>query len=491
MDTSLEGFFRKREMSLSNFNLLLLALNAKKDISSTEETLEKMEALGIKPDERSFSLVISTFAKHQDLEKTEKYFLKATTAFGKSAAFYSGLMMAYSRARRPDDCLKIMDELKDAGIKPDLALITTLVQSLKYADRFDQCFKYYDEVKNKGQKLDEVFLTLMMKVCAKTHEAEKAVRIFNDNKPEIGFYRTSFPYNAYIRALASRDDYARQAEGVFTQMLNYQVKPDQDSIIALLQATTRTGNVKQAFNALQVAKENNIPMSTHVFTGLIRTYAGASRSKETLPELVKEYKKDAWALFKQADENRMVNHHTLDALIDLHSASLDMEGVEGLVLPQYEQRGLQMGYSTYEILLKGYTDTQEIPKIVRIYEKIRNEPALLTANSLNIVLHNFIRLIDPVKIEEVLNQFLERKLQPKGHLLHSLGNSVNLPENLYVLLHKFDKKYGVISSKKYKIATEIRQPSFADEIGPVLATNRRKLEKRRPGLWDSLFKINK
>ena len=178
MDTTLEGFFRKRELNLPNFNLLLLSLNAKKDAAGTEETLEKMQALGIKPDSHSYSLVLSTCAKTQDLEKTEKYFDLATKMFGKNIVFYTGLMMAYSRARRADQCLKIIEEMKSQGVMPDMATYTTLVQALKYTDAFDQCFKYYDEMKQNKMRMDEVFLTLMMKVCAKTHEAEKAKLIF-------------------------------------------------------------------------------------------------------------------------------------------------------------------------------------------------------------------------------------------------------------------------------------------------------------------------
>lgn len=43
MDTSIEGFFFKREYNLENFNFLLQALAEKKDMESAFRAFEKMK----------------------------------------------------------------------------------------------------------------------------------------------------------------------------------------------------------------------------------------------------------------------------------------------------------------------------------------------------------------------------------------------------------------------------------------------------------------
>ena len=43
MDTSIEGFFYKREYSQANFNFLLQALAEKKDMDSAIQAFEKMK----------------------------------------------------------------------------------------------------------------------------------------------------------------------------------------------------------------------------------------------------------------------------------------------------------------------------------------------------------------------------------------------------------------------------------------------------------------
>jgi len=48
---------------------------------------------------------------------------------------------------------------------------------------------------------------LMIEICAHSHEAEKALMFFKKLE-EKGFTPNCIPYNAIIKALASRKDYA-------------------------------------------------------------------------------------------------------------------------------------------------------------------------------------------------------------------------------------------------------------------------------------------
>jgi len=487
MDTSLEGFFRKREFNTSNFNLLLLGLNEKKDLQASMVTLERMEALGVATDARTYDILISTCAKVQDIEAAEKVFKTATDKYGKSLALYNGLASAYGKKRRFDDLLKIMTEMESQGIEPNRAFYTTAIQGAKYAQDYPKCFELYEKMLKTGRKPDEVLATLMMQVCSYTDNCEKAKKIFELAKPEGSYYKTCYPYNALIKALACREDYAVEGEATFQQMINYQIEPDSDSIVAVLKATSATGNVKTAFNALQLMKERNLPMNRYVYTGLINTYAAACKQVGLAPELMTEYKKDAWTLFKQAEEKGMVNGYTVDSLMLVHVNARDMDTVEGAILPIYENKQLLMNSNTYEILLKGYDNTMELPKIVRIYEKIKDNIALMNTNSMNIILQTFIRLKDQDNVEVMLGQFLEYQRRPKALLLHSLGNSMNISENLYVLLHKFDKKYGIIKSRRFKVKTHVEPYYPYGEIPRARSKAAIRMNKRHPGLWKSLY----
>jgi hypothetical protein len=74
MDSSLEGFFYKRNFSLKNFNFLLQILAEQKKLSESIKALEKMKVknnskskeLGLSPDKTTFNFLIKACAKVND-----------------------------------------------------------------------------------------------------------------------------------------------------------------------------------------------------------------------------------------------------------------------------------------------------------------------------------------------------------------------------------------------------------------------------------------
>jgi len=493
MDTSLEGFFRKREMNLKNFTLLLFSLNSKKQLEESLKVIEKMESLDINPISGTYCILLSTCAKVQNVELAEQLYKKALESFGNNIRLYTSLLSVYVRAHRSDDCIRIFNDMKAQGFEPEVPAYTSMIQVFKYTEQYDKCYEYFDLMLKDKLEVDDTVITLMMQVCSHTYDAEKALKFFNENKPASGFYRTCFPYNALIKALGSRTDYAAKAEAYFDQMINYQIAPDQDSFICLLKATGKTGNIKVAFNALQLMKERNIEMNEYIFAGLIRTYAAACSIPNSNPDVVKEYKKDSWNLFKQADKADLVSSAMVDSLMLVHSKSHDIDTIEGAILPIYEQRNLPMTKYTFETLVDAYDDQMDLPKISKVYDLVcKDFNKLATKNSLNKFLHTFIRLKDAQKIEDVLVYFSEKKMEPESNLMNSLGNSVNLPDSIYALLHRFKNKYGVISSKFVKVKRAVtRGGTDKRDINTILNASRQQIEKRRPGAFKGAFGRNR
>ena len=97
--------------------------------------------------------------------------------------------------------------------------------------------------------------------------------------------------------------------------------PDNHTVVAVLKATSKLGDIQTANDALQDLKIYDLRMSEHVYNGLIRTYAGAAAVRFVKEEHVDMYIKDAWALFEQIkdDPNLEVNIHILNSLMFLHT----------------------------------------------------------------------------------------------------------------------------------------------------------------------------
>ena len=58
---------------------------------------------------------------------------------------------------------------------------------------------------NTSTAMDENIFNLMIEICAHTHDSEKAIGLYN-MMSDMEFLNTTYHYNSYIKALASRRD---------------------------------------------------------------------------------------------------------------------------------------------------------------------------------------------------------------------------------------------------------------------------------------------
>ena len=88
-----------------------------------------------------------------------------------------------------------------------------------------------------------------------------------------------------------------------------------------------------------------------MFNGLLRTYAGACALPNIDDSVKKVYIQDAWNLFKQIQASKIpMNINLLNSLLYVHTKAFDIEKVEGLVLPLYDQYGIKKDEYTYQHL---------------------------------------------------------------------------------------------------------------------------------------------
>lgn len=88
---------------------------------------------------------------------------------------------------------------------------TTLIDGYKRVNNLDKCWELFRESRMyKATAADEMLLSYMVRLAGKTHEAEKALKIFAELETD-GFYHTAKPFNSIISALGSTKRYAELA----------------------------------------------------------------------------------------------------------------------------------------------------------------------------------------------------------------------------------------------------------------------------------------
>ena len=92
-------------------------------------------------------------------------------------------------------------------------------------------------------------LSFMIRICAFTHDSEKAIRLFNELEAN-GFIEYAAPYNSLIFALASTKRYAEMAIEYWHKMHLKNVMPDRHTYVAVLKACSQLGDVTTAYDVL-------------------------------------------------------------------------------------------------------------------------------------------------------------------------------------------------------------------------------------------------
>jgi pentatricopeptide repeat protein len=128
----------------------------------------------------------------------------------------NALILAYSKSGQALNAEKVLREMVKNGLKPDAITYTTVIDAYKRERKIPKCWELYEYfttnmgLEGDGKDADEFLLSFMVRLCAATHEAEKAILIFNEME-QHGFVRHSMPYNSVMFALASTKRYSEKA----------------------------------------------------------------------------------------------------------------------------------------------------------------------------------------------------------------------------------------------------------------------------------------
>jgi pentatricopeptide repeat protein len=461
MDSSFEGFFFKREFSLNNFNYYLQVLSRQSKKEHFEIALEKMESLGIQPNLTTFTHMLTGYARAKDIKKCEEIFeYVKRRGWTPNRYFYTSLLLAYAKNCKVHEADAILKEMKDEGIEPDRVTYTTMILAYKRAGIYKKCWDLYYEALGSGEA-DEILMSYMIRVCAATHDSEKALNIYQAMELK-GFLKNTANFNSIIFALSSKKKYALKTFELFEKMKLMGVKPDLYTYVGVLRATSFLGDINTANDVVKEIKLLGYQINEYICNGLIRTYAGASRIKYTKEEHIEAYIKDTWEIYNFMEQEGIpINVQILNALLEVHTANHKLEVVDGLVLPLFEKHRIPMNKYTYQHLFSMLIDLRKFPEIVELYHKMRNNGIEANQKALNILLEAGIRTGSSDSIMEAFEELrrIERFVSP--WLLRILTNMKDLPDRIYAELKEHHLPYNLMNKERWKTFT---QPMFRKKL---------------------------
>ena len=130
---------------------------------------------------------MTAFAKNRDIATVELLNKEAQDKYGIKASKYrmNALILAYAKNNEALNAEKVLREMVKEGLRPDAITYTTVIDAYKRTRNIQKCWELYEyyvtnvNLETDAREADEFMLGYMVRLCAATHDAEKAIKIFN------------------------------------------------------------------------------------------------------------------------------------------------------------------------------------------------------------------------------------------------------------------------------------------------------------------------
>ncbi|KAJ0963761.1 hypothetical protein J5N97_028883 [Dioscorea zingiberensis] len=149
---------------------------------------------------------------------------------------YNNLMKAYAQAGRPDEVLRLLDEMQQSNFDIDVPCYTTAINSLVVSERFEEAVAVFKDMVLSGLALDVASCTVLLKM-----------------------------YACYLKQFDS-------AYQVLQWMVKLGCNPDVVTYSTLIAGLCHAGRVQEALGVLKLMLREQCCPNVHTYTPIVQAY---------------------------------------------------------------------------------------------------------------------------------------------------------------------------------------------------------------------------
>ncbi|CAN4126991.1 unnamed protein product [Withania somnifera] len=290
------------------------------------EWFEKLPSFGCEPDDVTYSVMIDAYGKAGNVDmalclydraRTEKWRIDAVT--------FATLIRIYGAAGNFDGCLNVYEEMKALGVKPNMAVYNSLLDAMGRARRPWQAKNIYGEMLSNGFQPSWGTYASLIRAYGRSRYSEDALKIYNEMK-EKGLELSVVLYNTLL-AMCADVGLTEEAVRIFEEMKGSGTcQPDSWTYSSLITIYSCSGKVSEAESTLNEMMEAGFDPNIFVLTSLIQCYGKAGRTDD----VVRTFDRLS-DLGLSADERFtgcLLNVLTQTAKEDLHKLTICLESAD-------------------------------------------------------------------------------------------------------------------------------------------------------------------
>lgn len=251
------------------------------------EWFEKMPSYGVEPDDVTYSVMIDAYGRAGNVEMALTLFDRARTEKWRiDCVTFSTVIRILGRSGNFDGCLNVYEEMKALGVKPNLVLYNNMFDAMGRAKRPWQVKTIYEEMISNGFSPGWVTYAALLRAYGRARYGEDAMIVYREMK-EKGLSLNVLLYNTLLSMCADLGFVDEGAEIYEDMKRSESCQPDSYTFSSLITIYSCSGKVLETEAILSEMKDAGFEPTIYIFTSLIQCYGKANRTDDVVKTLDK------------------------------------------------------------------------------------------------------------------------------------------------------------------------------------------------------------
>ncbi|KAF3586968.1 hypothetical protein F2Q69_00026317 [Brassica cretica] len=260
-----------------------------------------------------------------------------------------------------DSCIKLFDQMKRDGLKPDVVTYNTLLAGfIKVKNGFPKAMELVGELPHNGIKMDGVMYGTVLAICASNGRCEEAESFVQQMKDE-GHSPNMYHYSSLLNSYSWKGDY-KKADELMTEMKSVGLVPNKVMMTTLLKVYIKGGlfdRSRELLSELESAgyAENEVKLAVYTIEksnimcddqyGYANSIMIAALCRSKRFEEAKQLARDSETTYEKCD---LV---MLNTMLCAYCRAGEMESVMRM-MKKMDEQAVSPDYNTFHILIKYF-----------------------------------------------------------------------------------------------------------------------------------------
>ncbi|KZV47413.1 pentatricopeptide repeat-containing protein-like [Dorcoceras hygrometricum] len=213
-------------------------------VGQVEAAIEVFEKM-LEKNVGSWNIMVSGFAKNEMIDEAKKYFNEMPA---RDDISWSAMIDGFNKGGYFREAMEVFTRMQMAGVELNRFILPSVLASCANVAALDQGKWIHSYIRSNDIPLDEVLGTSLIDMYSKGGQIDLAWGVFEKMN-----WKEVFPWNAMIGGLAMHGR-AREAIELFSEMIKRDIKANEVTFAALLNACANTGLVDEGLNYFKTMK---------------------------------------------------------------------------------------------------------------------------------------------------------------------------------------------------------------------------------------------